>query len=68
MVAPKEIIYAKNLYDDEKSRAEIKRLLLTKGKFLLDSVTGSGKTYAIIKVMQELSKEYKFYINYVVCK
>ena len=67
MVAPKEIIYAKNLYDDEKSRAEIKRLLLTKGKFLLDSVTGSGKTYAIIKVMQELSKEYKDKVFIIAC-
>lgn len=46
---------------------DIKFILNQKGLILLDSPTGSGKTYTIIKAFKELSSKYKDRVFIILC-
>ena len=52
----KQLLYEK--YISEQSEA-LKEILLKPGKFLIEGVTGGGKTYAILNVFKFLSSLYK---------
>ena len=48
-----QLLYEK--FISEQSEA-LKKILLKPGKFLIEGVTGGGKTYAILNVFKFLSK------------
>lgn len=60
----KQLLYEK--FISEQSEA-LKKILLKPGKFLIEGVTGGGKTYAILNVFKFLSSLYKDRVFIISC-
>ena len=60
----KQLLYEK--FISEQSEA-LKKILLKPGNFLIEGVTGGGKTYAILEIFRELSNIYKDRVFIISC-
>ena len=60
----KELLY--NKYISEQSK-ELQEIILKPGKFLIEGVTGGGKTYAILNIFKLLSSLYKDRVFIISC-
>ena len=59
-----QLLYEK--FISEQSEA-LKKILLKPGNFLIEGVTGGGKTYAILEIFRELSNIYKDRVFIISC-
>lgn len=60
----KQLLYEK--YISERSK-ELQEIILKPGKFLIEGVTGGGKTYAILNIFKLLSSLYKDRVFIISC-
>ena len=60
----KQLLYEE--YIRERSE-ELKEIILKPGNYLIEGVTGGGKTYAILNIFKELSKIYKDRVFIISC-